>query len=129
MKQLFLITLISIFFANIQLSQGQNDIIYRIEGQPESPLSKSYIVGVLFLKEDGSYLMKHQEYNSKKMMKKNIMIGLEEEKGFWKKEKNVFILKDSTSGRNTKFLIKNQNKIAIIIRDSEASSSNWMKIE
>ncbi|AXT59056.1 hypothetical protein D1816_01380 [Aquimarina sp. AD10] len=127
MKQLFLF----IFFCHsIQLfSQNRKDIIYRIEGKIESPAYTPYNVSILTLKEDGNYHIKYQEYASKKMIKKNILLNLDSEKGTWKKSNDTIYLRDNNVKKNTKFFIKNKNKIALVIRDIDVSSSNWIRIQ
>jgi hypothetical protein len=127
MKQLFLV----IFFCcSIHLfAQDRSDVIYRIEGKTESPVFTPYNVSVLTLKKDGDYHIKHQEYLSKKMMKKNILLNLKIEKGTWEKSNDTIHLKENNAKKSVKFFIKNKNKIALVVRDLYISPSNWIRIQ
>ncbi len=126
MRKIILITFCCLGISTIY-SQGKDDI-YRIENKSESPAFATYNVNVLILHNDGTYEIMYQQYQTKKMMKKNIILNLDKEYGKWERKVNKLYLKDSKSENITKFFIKSKNKIALIIEDLDVSSLNWKKI-
>ncbi len=125
MKSIFLV-FIFCFTTNFY---AQNNVdIYRVEQRMESPSVGTYNVSILMLKEEGKYEIFHQEYPSKKMMKKNVILHLEKEEGKWERKGDKIHLINSEGKVISKFFVKRKNQIALIIDDSEVSDLNWVKI-
>jgi len=122
------VLLVLCFFATINISSQDKNLIYRNSYQSESPIPVPYNVSVLYLKEGGSYSIKHQKYASKKMRRKNILLYIEKEFGKWKKVNDTIYLTDANTNRLTKFLIKGK-KLSVIINDKVVVSTKWKKIE
>ncbi len=125
MKSVFLIL---IFCFTSSLYSQKNIDIYRVEQRTESPAVGTYNVSILMLKNDGKYEIFHQEYFSKKMMKKNVILYMEKEGGKWKRIGDKLHLTDLEGKTMSKFLVKSKNKISLIMNNSEVSDLNWRKI-
>ena len=117
-------------FFNCIICFGQSkDVIYRLEAKNESPGVGSYVVNVLSIEADGNYEISYQEYLTKKRKKKNLIFKLKKENGTWTRKENTLFLKNSKTGKIVRFLIKNQNKVALFMDDDKISPVNWVKIK
>ncbi len=118
----------AICFLHSLIGHGQHrDEIYRIAGTKYSSAMKTYNVNILILNSDNSYDLMRQQYNSKREMKKNVLLDLSTEKGKWKKEQDTLYLK-SSHNKATKFFVLNKKKIALVIEDVEISPAKWKKV-
>jgi len=121
--------LIMIFSFVTSINAQNRDEIYRVESKMESPGIATYDVNVLILYKDGVYEIMRQKYRTKKLMKKNVILLLDKERGIWEKEIDTLYLNDSKSKETIKFFVKSKNKIALIIENLEVSTLNWKRIK
>jgi hypothetical protein len=83
----------------------------------------------LYLKEDNSYRLLEQQYNSRKMARKNILRRSNDEYGVWKMVGDTLELYDDKNRPTAKFIIINDKKIAFLFHDNERSDSYWTKVK
>ncbi len=126
MKNTFFILLI---FCTFSIFSQETDIIYRNEEQFESLIWRPYTINVLRLKTDGNYEMKSQEYQSKRMARKNILLYTEIEKGKWNKVKDTLILEEDENKRVYKFLMINNKRLFFIIDNKYRIRTKWKRIK
>lgn len=125
MKNIFLILIFC--FTITSFSQDKN-LIYKNSQQNESPIPVPYNVSVLRLKKDGSYLFKYQKYASKRMMKKNILLYVEEESGKWTRDNDTISLTDSKTNRLIRFLVRG-NRLSVIMKEGGIIKTKWKLVK
>lgn len=118
-----------VFFSCIASFGQIKDEIYRLEAKRESPGVGSYIINVLLLETNGNYELSYQEYLTKKRKKDNLIFDLQKEYGKWRINSDTLYLTDTTSKKEIKFYIKNKNKIALIMENSNISPLTWKKLK
>ena len=120
---LFLLLPVSIIYA-------QRDIIYKIGYDSYPANGYSYGVSVLYLRDDHSYRLSVQVYNSRKMARKNVLRSSNDEYGKWKMSGDTLLLYDNDKKRQQmKFIKVNNKRIAFLIDDLEKSDQYWKKIK
>jgi hypothetical protein len=125
MKKLTLFLLLSISTIYAQ----KKDIIYRIAYDSYPAVGYAYIVSVLYLRDDNSYRLLEQQYNSRKMTRKNILRKSNDEFGIWKITGDTLELYDDKNRAPIKFVVVDDKKIAFLFHDIERSDSYWRKIK
>ena len=113
------------FFTQIY---GQEEEIYRSEGRTENPGIATYNVGVLVLSDDGSYKLTSQQYSTKKMMKNNIILGINTEYGKWDKRNGKLFLNGDTKNKDMTFILQSDTKISVLIDESGAIGKSWKRV-
>lgn len=117
-------------FLPISIIYGQKrDIIYRITADSYPTIGYAYVVSVLYLKEDNSYRFLEQQYNSRKMARKNVLRKSNDEYGIWKIVGDTLELYDNNAKPASKFIIIDDKKITFLFHDIERSNSYWTKIK
>lgn len=107
----------------------KRDVIYRITGDSYPTIGYAYVVSVLYLKEDNSYRLLEQQYNSRKMARKNILRRSNDEYGVWKMVGDTLELYDDKNRPPAKFIIIDDKKIAFLFDGNERSDSYWIKVK
>ncbi|PIF31603.1 hypothetical protein CLU81_2105 [Flavobacterium sp. 9] len=107
----------------------KRDVIYRITADSYPTIGYAYVVSVLYLKEDNSYRLLEQQYNSRKMARKNILRRSNDEYGVWKMIGDTLELYDDKNRPPAKFIIIDDKKIAFLFDDNERSDSYWIKVK
>lgn len=107
----------------------KRDVIYRITADSYPTIGYAYVVSVLYLKEDNSYRLLEQQYNSRKMARKNILRRSNDEYGVWKMIGDTLELYDDKNRPPAKFIIIDDKKIAFLFDDNERSDSYWRKVK
>ncbi len=114
------------FLVNFAFSQ-KRDIIYRISYDSYSAAGYFYGVSVLCLRDDYSYRLSDQKYNSRKMARKNVIRNVEDQYGKWKILGDTLMLYDNR--QQMKFIKLNKKKIAFLIDDIERANHCWKKVK
>jgi|GEM_PF-1788186 len=121
---LFLLLPVSIIYAQ------KRDIIYKIGYDSYPANGYFYGVSVLYLRDDHSYRLSVQVYNSRKMARKNVLRTFDDEYGKWKMSGDTLLLYDNDKKRQQmKFIKVNNKRIAFLIDDVERSDQYWRKIK
>lgn len=120
---LFLFLPVSIIYAQ------KRDLIYRIATDYYPTGGYTYVVSVLYLREDNSYRLLEQQYNSRKMARKNVLRRSNDEYGIWKMAGDTLELYDSKNRQTLKFIMIDDKKITFLFHDIERSNSYWKKIK
>lgn len=120
---LFLFLPISIMYAQ------KKDIVYRISYDSYPTIGYFYGVSVLYLRDDYSYRLLEQQYNSRKMARKNVLRKSNDEYGKWKMSGDTLLLNDNENRQPMKFIKVNNKRIAFLIDDIEKSDHYWKKIK
>jgi len=107
----------------------KRDVIYRITADSYPTIGYAYVVSVLYLKEGNSYRLLEQQYNSRKMARKNILRRSNDEYGVWKMIGDTLELYDDKNRPPAKFIIIDDKKIAFLFDDNERSDSYWRKVK
>lgn len=84
-----------------------------------------YGVSILCLRDDYSYILSDQKYNSRKMARKNVRRSVEDQYGKWKMLGDTLMLYDNR--KQMKFIKLNKKKIAFLIDDIERANHCWKK--
>lgn len=120
--------LVLIFFLINSVFAQKRDVIYRISYDSYPTVGYSYGVSVLYLRDDYSYRLSDQKYNSRKMARKNVIRSLEDQYGKWKMLGDTLLLYDNNRQR-MKFIKVNNKKIAFLIDDIERAEHYWKKVK
>ncbi|UPZ16302.1 hypothetical protein [Flavobacterium humidisoli] len=121
---LFLLLPVSIIYAQ------KRDIVYRIGYDSYPANGYFYGVSVLYLRDDYSYKLSVQKYNSRRMARKNVLRTFDDEYGKWKMSGDTLLLYDNDKKRQQmKFIKVNNKRIAFLIDDVERSDQYWRKIK
>jgi len=121
---LFLLLPVSIIYAQ------KRDIVYRIGYDSYPANGYFYGVSVLYLRDDYSYKLSVQKYNSRRMARKNVLRTFDDEYGKWKMSGDTLLLYDNDKKRQQmKFIKVNNKRIAFLIDDVERSDRYWRKVK
>lgn len=121
-------TLILIFFLINSVFAQKKDIVYRIAYDSYAPIGYSYCVSILYLRDDYSYRILDQKYNSKKMARKNVLSYSDDEYGKWKISGDTLLLYDNNK-YPMKFFRIGDKRIAFIFDDADRSKYYWEKVK
>ncbi|SFD40939.1 hypothetical protein [Flavobacterium phragmitis] len=116
-----------VFFLVNSVFAQKRDIIYRIAYDSYPANGYFYGVSVLYLKDDYSYRLSDQKYNSRKMARKNAIKSVKEEHGKWKMLGDTLLLYDNR--QLMRFIKVNDKKIAFLIDDIEKFDHCWKKVK
>ncbi|AWK03177.1 hypothetical protein HYN56_02665 [Flavobacterium crocinum] len=120
-------TLVIVFFLVNFVFAQKRDIIYRIAYDSYPANGYFYGVSVLYLKDDYSYRLSYQKYNSRKMARKNVLRSSVDEYGKWKMLGDTLLLYDNR--QLLRFIKVNNKKIAFLIDDIERFDHCWKKVK
>ncbi|MFD2940877.1 hypothetical protein [Flavobacterium notoginsengisoli] len=120
-------TLVVVFFLVNSVFAQKRDVIYRISYDSYPAIGYSYGVSVLYLRDDYSYRLSDQKYNSRKMARKNVIRSVEDQYGKWKMLEDTLMLYDNR--QQMKFIKVNNKKIAFLIDDIERADHCWKKVK
>ncbi len=121
-------SLVLIFFLINSAFAQKRDVIYRISYDSYPAVGYSYGVSILYLRDDYSYRLSDQKYNSRKMARKNVLRSSVDEYGKWKMSGDTLLLYDNNRQR-MKFIKVNNKKIAFLIDDVERVDHCWKKVK
>lgn len=117
-----------IFFLINSAFAQKRDVIYRISYDSYPAVGYYYGVSILYLRDDYSYRLSDQKYNSRKMARKNVLRSSVDEYGKWKMSGDTLLLYDNNRQR-MKFIKVNNKKIAFLIDDVERVDHCWKKVK
>ncbi|UWY28864.1 hypothetical protein N4T20_02815 [Flavobacterium sp. TR2] len=121
-------TLILVLFLVNSVFAQKRDVVYRIAYDSYPTVGYFYGVSVLYLRDDYSYRLSDQKYNSRKMARKNVLRSSIDEYGKWKMSGDTLLLYDNNR-QQMKFVKVNNKKIAFLIDDIERSGHCWKKVK
>lgn len=121
--------LILVFFLVNSVFAQKKDVVYRIAYDSYPTVGYFFGVSVLYLRDDYSYRLLDQEYNSRKMARKNILRSSKDENGKWKMLGDTLLLYDNKNRQEMKFIKVNNKRIVFIIDNIERSRYCWRRIK
>lgn len=121
-------TSILIFFLVNSVFAQKKDLIYRIAYNSYSTIGSSYCVSILYLRDDYTYRLLDQKYNSKKMARKNVLSHFDDENGKWNMSGDTLLL--YRNNRNSmKFFRVDDKRMVFIFDDVDGSKGYWKKVK
>jgi hypothetical protein len=110
MKKVIFLSICLLIFSSLEAQSFLGIVHFKSEGVNSSPIGKSYIVSVISLKSDSSFILQHLIFANKKERKECIVLEREVQKGHWVKSAdtlNCIILEpQSTVSPIVKYLFK-----------------------
>lgn len=107
----------------------KRDVIYRISTDYYPTIGYSYVVSILYLRDDNTYRLLEQQYNSRKMARKNVLRKSNDEYGMWKISADTLKLYDNENRPPAKFIMIDDKKMTFLFHDIERSKSCWRKVK